>query len=229
MTALELMRARTASLALVIFDCDGVIVDSEPISNGVIAADLTARGWSLSAEETERRFIGTTLVDMQPLIEEQLGHALPDTWRADITHRITAAMKQEAVAVAGAVEALHAVSRLGLPWRIASNSSREEMAAKFSAIGIADLTAGRIHSFDDVLRGKPAPDVFLAAAAAQGVPPERCVVIEDSVPGATAAAAAGMTCLGIVRHGDGAALRAVGAATFPAMADLPELLAAARR
>ena len=86
-----------------------------------------------------------------------------------------------------------------------------------------------MHSHHDVARGKPAPDLFLAAAAAEGVAPSECLVIEDSVPGARAAAAAGMDCLGYAPNSDGAALRTVGAIPFHSMFDLPDLIAAARR
>ncbi len=199
MTARQKMLARTAPLRLVIFDCDGVLVDSEHISNRILAEDLSARGWPLDAAEAERLFIGRTLADIRPMVEERLGHALPAGWRDEILARIIAAMQAEARAIPGGVEALHAVGALGIPWRIASNSSHEEMRAKFGRLTILDLVAGRLHSHRDVGIGKPAPDLFLAAAAAEGVSPAECVVIEDSVAGATAARAAGMDCLGFDR------------------------------
>jgi beta-phosphoglucomutase-like phosphatase (HAD superfamily) len=117
---------------------------------------------------------------------------------------------------------------LGLPWRIASNSSHTEMEAKFGRAGWTGLVAGRVHSAVDVIErggaGKPAPDVFLAAARAEGVAPANCLVIEDSVHGVTAARAAGMDCLGLARHDDGAALRGAGAVPFRSMHDIPDLL-----
>jgi HAD superfamily hydrolase (TIGR01509 family) len=229
LTALERMAARTAPLRLVIFDCDGVLVDSEPVSNRVLAEDLTARGWPLDTHEATRLFIGTNLIEMRPVIEMRLGQRLPENWQAAMQARIVAALAEEAVPVAGAIEALRAVQALGIPWRVASNSSHPEMAAKFARLGIADLVAGRLHSFTDVARGKPAPDLFLAAAAAEGVAPATCVVIEDTVTGVRAAMAAGMDCLGFAPHGDGAALRAAGAVPFHSMAELPELIAVALR
>jgi beta-phosphoglucomutase-like phosphatase (HAD superfamily) len=132
-------------------------------------------------------------------------------------------------AIDGAIEALDGVSALGLPWRIASNSSHEEMRVKFARIGLTERAAGRTHSHRDVGRGKPAPDLFLATAAAQGVLPAECVVIEDSTTGARAAAAAGMDCLAYVPHGDGAILRAVGAVPFRSMYNLPTLVGLAAR
>jgi beta-phosphoglucomutase-like phosphatase (HAD superfamily) len=118
---------------------------------------------------------------------------------------------------------------MGVPWRIASNSSHAEMRAKFARLGIADLVAGRVHSHSDVARAKPAPDLFLAAAAAGGADPADCVVVEDSLPGVRAASAAGMDCLGFAPHCDGAALRALGAVPFRAMAEIPALIEAAWR
>ena len=228
MTPIDLMRRRTAPLRLVIFDCDGVLVDSEPVSNRILADDLSARGWRMDTAEATRRFVGTTLHDMRPIIEAQLGQALPATWMQQVTARIVAALAQEATAIPGAVETLHAISALGVPWRVASNSSHPEMVAKFARIGIADLVGDRVHSFTDVAAGKPAPDLFLAAAMAEGVAAHDCLVVEDSVPGVRAAMAARMDCLGFAPHSDGASLRAVGAVPFRTMAELPDLIQAAR-
>ncbi len=229
MTPLDLMLRRSAPLRLVIFDCDGVLVDSEPVSNRILAEDLSARGWAMTTDEAIHNFMGTTLRDMHPLIEAKLAKPLPDSWIAEITTQIVDALAHESTAIPGAVAALQAVTALGLPWRVASNSSHEEMRAKFARIGIADLVAGRVLSHTDVAAGKPAPDLYLAAAAAGGVSPSECVVIEDSVPGVLAAIAAGMDCLGFAPHSDGAHLRAAGAVPFHAMAELAGLIQAARR
>jgi len=224
----DLMRRRRAPLRLVIYDCDGVLVDSEPVANRVVAAELTALGWAMTAAEADGHFLGLTFTDMQPLIEQRLGRALSAAWKDMLVQRVIEAMALEATAIPGAVEALRHTTLLELPWRIASNSSHEEMQVKFARLGILEMVAGRVHSHRDVARGKPAPDLFLAAATVQGVTPAECVVIEDSVPGATAAAAAGMDCLGYSPHHDGARLRAVGAVPFHSMFDLPALLAAGK-
>ncbi|MDA8253256.1 MAG: HAD family phosphatase [Rhodospirillales bacterium] len=229
MTAQAAMLARRAKLRLVIFDCDGVLVDSEPVSNRLLAADLTARGWPMPTQEATRRFVGASLPAMRPVVEARLGRALPADWEMTLQKRIAAALAEEATPIPGALAALRAVTAMGIAWRIASNSSHTEMAAKFRRLGIAGLVGGRVHSFTDVARGKPAPDLFLAAAAAAGVVPAECVVIEDSVPGVQGAIAAGMDCLGFAPLGDGAALRAAGAVPFHAMTDLPALVAVARR
>jgi HAD superfamily hydrolase (TIGR01509 family) len=211
-------------LRLVIFDCDGVLIDSEPVVNRVVAEELARLGWPMTAEESCTRFLGLDLDAIVPLIEAALGRTLPATWQPAIQARIVAALLDNAPMVPGAREALEATTALGLPWRIASNSSHEEMQAKFGHNGLLEAVAGRLHSFTDVAHGKPAPDLFLAAAVAEGVVPEECVVVEDSVPGVTGAAAAGMTCLGLARHGDGAALAAAGATPFHSLFDLPALL-----
>ena len=228
MTPYALMAQRKAPLRLVIFDCDGVLVDSEHLSNRVLAEELTAQGWKLTTGQATDLFIGTTLRDIQPRAEAVLGRPMPDGWAERLLDRIVDVMAREAIAIDGAVAALHGVSALGLPWRVASNSSRAEMAAKFSRLHIAELVAGRIHSHEEVPRGKPAPDLFLATAAAEGVAPAECLVIEDSVAGATAARAAGMDCLAYVPRGDGAALRAVGATPFADMNELAAIVALAK-
>ncbi|HEY6434605.1 MAG TPA: HAD family phosphatase [Acetobacteraceae bacterium] len=211
-------------LRLVIFDCDGVLIDSEPVVNELVAAELTRLGWPTTADECYQRFLGLNLDDMVPLIEAGLRRPLPPNWPETMAARIVARLQRDVPMVAGAREALAAVTALGLPWRVASNSSHPEMAAKFGCNGLLPLVTGRLHSFTDVPRGKPAPDLFLAAAAAERVPPAACLVIEDSVPGVRGAIAAGMRCLGYAPHGDGAALAAAGAVPFHSLSALPEIL-----
>ncbi len=225
MTAEELMRGRAHPLRLVIFDCDGVIVDSEAIANRITSASLTAEGWPMTQAEAEGFFLGMTLTDMVPVIEAHIGRPLSAAWKPNLMNALVEALSRDAVPIEGAVEAMRAASALGLAWRVASNSSHEEMRAKFSRLGITDLVAGRVHSHRDVPRGKPAPDLFLATAEAEGVPPAGCVVIEDSVPGSRAAAAAGMDCLGYAPHGRDAMLIDEGAVPFRSMFELPALFA----
>ena len=218
-----------APLRLVIFDCDGVLIDSEGLSGRVVAAELTALGWAMTAEESMNTFIGMTLTDMVPLIEAQLQKPVGPDFIARLKAKMVAALGEEVEAMTGAEAVLWATAALGLPYRVASNSSHAEMAAKFGRTGLAPLLAGRIHAAGDVGRGKPAPDLFLAAAAAEGVPPSACIVVEDSVPGARAARAAGMACLGLDPHGDGARLRAEGAVPVRALSELPAIFQAAMR
>ena len=229
MTPLAFMQRRATPVRLVIFDCDGVLVDSEPLSDQVVAASLTQLGWLMTPAQSNALFLGRTLVDMVPVIETRLGRPLPPDWRETIVRDFLARVAIDLQPIPGAIEALDALTAMGIPWRIASNSSHEEMAGKFAKVGLTTRADGRTHSHRDVARGKPAPDLFLATAAAQGVLPADCVVIEDSVPGVTAAQAAGMDCLAYAAHGDAAALRAAGAVPFQSMTALPALIAAGLR
>jgi len=223
MTPEALMRGRARPLRLVIFDCDGVIVDSEAIANRITSASLAAEGWPMTPEEAEGFFLGMTLSDMVPMIEARVGHPLSPGWKPGVMRALVEALSRDATPIAGAVEAMRAADAMGLAWRVASNSSHEEMRAKFACLGIGELVAGRVHSHRDVARGKPAPDLFLATAVAEGVSPAECVVIEDSVPGCRAAAAAGMDCLGYAPHGHDGPLLAEGAVAFRSMFELPAL------
>ncbi len=214
---------------LVIFDCDGVLMNSEGESAKVVAADLTARGLPTTPEEAMRHYVGVSLVDMKPRIEAALGHELPDLWFQDMTVAIAEAMAQHVAPVEGARAILEDLNARGVAWRIGSNSADLEMDAKFGRTGFLELTKGRTHSaprlFAQGGKPKPAPDVFLDAAKAEGVAPEECVVVEDSIPGVKGAVAAGMRCVGFDPNGDGAHLMAAGASDIVhRLADLPELL-----
>ncbi|HEY8287704.1 MAG TPA: HAD-IA family hydrolase [Acetobacteraceae bacterium] len=213
---------------LIIFDCDGVLIDSEALCDRVVAAALAEQGWDISPSECHRLFLGLTFPDIQTAAEAQCGRSLGPDWVPALVARVTNVMSREVEPIPGAREALLGVSALGLPYRVASNSSHFEMAAKFTRTGLAPLVAGRIHSAYDLIargrRGKPDPDLFLAAAEAGGADPSACLVIEDSLAGVTAAVAAGMTCWGYSPGGDGAALRAAGALPFTSMFALPDLI-----
>lgn len=214
-------------LGLVIFDCDGVLVDSEGPSNRLVAEEITALGWPMSAAESQALFIGRRLSDIPAVIEAQTGRPVPAGWVAQLRSKLIELLAHEVKPMPGAAEALAATAALGLPFRIASNSSHEEMAVKFDRTGLAPLVNGLLHSARDVPRGKPAPDVFLAAAAAADVAPGACLVVEDSVPGALAARAAGMACVGLAPAGDDPALREAGAVLIRSLVELPAMLRAA--
>jgi HAD superfamily hydrolase (TIGR01509 family) len=211
------------TLRLVIFDCDGVLVDSEPASRGVLIAEAMRLGWDMT-EAVARSYTGVRWSDLQPVFEGRTGGALPRDWPLHMQDQVIAVMRNRVTLIPGAAEALRATTALGLPYRVASNSSHEEMAEKFAATGLAPLVAGRLHSARDVGVGKPAPDLFLATAAAEGVPPSACIVVEDSRPGVTAAIAAGMRCVAYVPDTDLDGLAALGADLIPSLADLPALL-----
>jgi HAD superfamily hydrolase (TIGR01509 family) len=216
-----------APLRLVIFDCDGVLIDSEGPSNRLVAAEITALGWPMTGAESHALFVGRRLSDIPPVVEAQTGRPVPADWIEYLRDKLIAMMADEVEAMPGAHDALRMVTALGLPYRIASNSSHAEMAVKFQRTRMDHLVTGLLHSARDVARGKPAPDVFLAAAKAGGIPPDACLVIEDSVPGAMAARAAGMACVGLAPHGDDPALRAVGAVLIRSYDELPPILRAA--
>jgi HAD superfamily hydrolase (TIGR01509 family) len=227
--AFAAMRARRSPLRLVIFDCDGVLIDSEPLANRVVAAELSELGWMMSPEECDRLFLGMTFEDMCPVIEAHLGRTLPDDWVSALVVKVADAMANEVEAMPGARSVLERLDEVGLPWRVASNSSHLEMQAKFGRTGLLPRVRGRLHSSEDVIarggRGKPAPDLFLVAAG--DVPPDACIVVEDSLHGVRAAGAAGMQCLGFCPHDTGEALAAVGAVPFHDLTVLPALFEAA--
>ena len=213
------------TVRLVIFDCDGVLVDSEPVARAVLVEQAGRIGWAIDPF----RFTGHRLGALVAVHRAETGRELPEGWMGQVEQALLTALSGGVPLVRGAVEALTAVAASGLAVRIASNSSHAEMARKFAGTPLAALAgAGRVHSAGDVGRGKPAPDLFLAAAAAEGVAPGQTLVVEDSVPGVTAAVAAGMSCLGYAPDHDGQRLAALGATVFADMAALPGLVAARR-
>jgi HAD superfamily hydrolase (TIGR01509 family) len=228
LTAREVLAARDQPIELVIFDCDGVLIDSEGVASIVLSRELQRAGWMISPKECETEFLGTSLRDIITKTEAAIGRRVPDDFGARFSAAMIAALAEDVVAIPGAAKALERLTAAGLPWRVASNSSHDEMAVKFGRTGLVALVGGRQHSAEDMVRlglnGKPDPHLFLAAAAAGGVPPARCVVIEDSIPGSRAARLAGMTCLGFSPRASGAELAAEGAGIFKDMAELPALL-----
>jgi HAD superfamily hydrolase (TIGR01509 family) len=215
---------------LIVFDCDGVLIDSEGVAAAVIATELSALGWPMTMQQSMDSFLGMSITDMQPLIEARLARKLPPDWRGELASKLVIALSEQAKIIPGAREMLERVTEMGIPWRVASNSSNEEMAVKFARTGLSALTAGRTHAAASVIakggRPKPAPDIFLAAAAAQGVPPANCLVLEDSALGVTGAVAAGMACYGFAPHGGGESLLAAGArSVFRNLHDLFGVLA----
>jgi HAD superfamily hydrolase (TIGR01509 family) len=209
--------------AAVLFDCDGVLADSEGLVNRVVAQDLTARGWRITGEQARETFLGMAVPDMIPMIEARTG-PLPPRWAEALSVRIARALPQELEPIPGAAAAVRVVVAAGLPVACASNSARRELAAKLACLGLLELFAGRVFSFEDVARPKPAGDIYAAAAASCGAAPEECVVVEDSLLGVKAGIAAGCRVLGLTREVDASVLAAVGAEPFGDMAALPALL-----
>ncbi|MCX4558841.1 HAD family hydrolase [Streptomyces phaeochromogenes] len=182
---------------LVIFDNDGVLVDSEPISNTLLAAYLTELGHPTSYEESLRDYMGAAMHRVHDIVEERTGERLPADFD-DVFHaRVFAAFERELEPVAGAVEVLEKLAADEVPYCVASSGSHERIRVGHRKTGLDRwFDDGRIFSSQDVGRGKPAPDLFLHAAERMGVPPEKCLVVEDSPLGVRAAVAAGMDVYG---------------------------------
>jgi HAD superfamily hydrolase (TIGR01509 family) len=209
--------------AAVLFDCDGVLADSEGLVNGLVARDLSARGWAMTGAEAAEHFLGMALPAMVPVIESRVG-PLPPGWGEALSAHIATHLMDALEPVPGAPEAVRAVVRAGIRVAVASNAGRAELWAKLARLGLAELFAGRVFSFEDVPRPKPAPDIYLAAARSCGAAPAECVVVEDSLLGVRAGTAAGCRVLGLTSETDASVLAAAGAAPFASMAALPELL-----
>ncbi|MCP1212940.1 HAD family hydrolase [Acetobacter okinawensis] len=182
-------------LKLVIFDCDGVLVDSEETCCRLCAQAAREAGWNVPDHLAVQTFSGMSLATIQPLIEHNAGKTLGPQWEPVMQQRFVAAMKEGVEPVAGVHAMLDFVQKLGIPVRVASNSSCEEMDVKFEKTSLSPYFDGRIHSARDMGVPKPRPDVYLKAAEAEGVLPCECVVLEDSDPGARAAVEAGMACV----------------------------------
>lgn len=216
----------------VLFDCDGVLVDSEPITNRVLTEMLGELGWHLSVEETMRIFVGKMVKDEAPLIEARTGFVITHEWLAQFRARRNAALDSELRAIDGAADAVHALHRtLNGRIAVASGADRVKIELQLLKAGILDRFEGRIFSGHEMPRSKPFPDVYLAAAAGLGVDPRRCAVIEDTVTGATAGVAAGATVFGYcpshLGHSSATALHGAGVVqVFRDMAELPALLTA---
>jgi HAD superfamily hydrolase (TIGR01509 family) len=210
----------------VLFDCDGVLVDSEPITNRVLTEMLGELGWQLSVAETMRIFVGKAV-----RVEARTGFAITTDWLMQFRARRNAALDLELRAISGApsaVRELHAA--LDGRIAVASGADRIKVELQLVKAGILDCFEGRIFSGHEMPRSKPYPDVYLAAAAGLGVDPARCAVVEDTVTGATAGVAAGATVFGYcpveLGHSSATALHGAGAAhVFRDMAELPALLA----
>ncbi len=207
---------------LVIFDCDGVLVNSDRISLRIQAEWISALGLEMTYEDCVRDFPGLGMPATLRILGERLGRPVPSGWEVGLDGDVREAFERELRPVPGVVEAL---DRIDLPTCVASSGSQEKMRFTLGLTGLWARFAGRIHSADEVARGKPAPDLFLHAAASMDVSPERCVVVEDSPPGVIGARAAGMAALGYAPDGTGEDLEREGARAFGSMTELPGLLA----
>lgn len=183
----------TPPLRLVIFDCDGVLVDSEPLALRVCVELSAELGWPLTEHEIIDRFLGRSEQAVRAQIAAQLGEDSAGAWGEEYARRLDEIIDTELTAVDGIAEALENIT---LPHCIASSGSHRKMRRTLGRTGLARRFANRIFSATEVAHGKPAPDLFLHAAAQMGVPPQECVVVEDSQYGVQAARAAGMRSFG---------------------------------
>jgi len=205
---------------LVIFDCDGVLVDSERLAVRVEAEIVTALGWSLTESDIIERFVGRSAAYMHEEIERRLGRSID--WDSEFEARYREVFEAELVPVPGIIDALGEIT---LPTCVASSGSHDRMRFTLGKTGLLDLFHGRIFSVEDVEEGKPAPDIFLHAAEKMGASPVRCAVVEDSVSGVNAGLAAGMTVFGFSGGVTSADSLAIGeSVVFDEMAKLPALL-----
>ncbi|MER8046024.1 HAD family hydrolase [Streptomyces sp. NPDC094032] len=209
---------------LVIFDNDGVLVDSEPISNTLLAGYLTELGHPTTYEESVRDYMGSAMHRIHELVEERSGKRLPAEFDEVFHQRVFEGFRRELEPVAGAADVLKRLADAGVPYCVASSGSHERIRVGHRKTGLdVWFRDGIVFSAEDVGRGKPAPDLFLYAAERMGVAPERCVVVEDSGLGVQAAVAAGMDVYGYTAMT--ARERLVGATGFfGAMDELPAIL-----
>ncbi|MFN7856301.1 MAG: HAD family hydrolase [Acidovorax sp.] len=210
----------------ILFDCDGVLVDSEPITNGVLCAMLNEAGWPISPAQCMEIFIGKMVRSEAARIQAHTGMPLTDAWMAEFYDRRNARLAEELTAIAHihpAIERVHA--HHGGRIACASGADRHKVELQLAKVGLAPYFAGHVFSGHEMPATKPAPDVYLAAAEALQAHPTRCAVVEDTVTGVMAGVAAGATVFAYAPQGDGAPLLAAGAAhVFASMADLPGLL-----
>ncbi|MGW5353309.1 HAD family hydrolase [Streptomyces sp. NPDC004031] len=211
---------------LVIFDCDGVLVDSERLAIDIDVEMVARLGWPMSRDEAIERFVGRSFADIGADIAAHLGRPLPDGWDTEWRRRVRAALDADLTAVDGIETALDALAARGVPMCVASSTGHEGLRRTLGKTGLYDRFAGRVFSASDVPRGKPAPDLFLHAARTLGVPPARCVVVEDSPHGLAAARAAGIPAFAYTGGGLTPTHRLTGPTTtlFTDMRTLPALL-----
>ena len=210
----------------VLFDCDGVLVDSEPVVNRVLREMLAERGWALSEEECLAIFVGKMVKDERARIERHTGQPLTEEWLAAFRARRNAALEEELLVVPNAHAAVHEVHRrMDARIACASGADRHKVELQLRKVGLHGYFDGRVFSGHEMPRSKPHPDVYLAAAAALAAEPRRCAVVEDTLTGAAAGLAAGATVFAYVPHGAAEAFHRAGvAAVFCDMAQLPGLL-----
>ncbi len=217
--------------SLVIFDCDGVLVDTEHVANQLLSRLVTEAGAPLTYEECRKRFLGKSMPTVQTEVEELAGRSLPADWHLMVRDESIKLFAEGIEAVPHVKGQIERLRKEGVPYCVASSGQMEKMHATLGSSGLLPLVEDVLFNADMVARGKPAPDLFLHAAASMGHPPEHCVVIEDSRPGVEAGVAAGMRVLGYAGDPltDRASLEDAGATIFDDMRSLEGLLASFAR
>ena len=225
-----LPRRNNIKFDAVLFDCDGILADSEPITNGVLRDMLEERGWNLTVAECMNLFVGKTVRDEAALIEQHTGSMVTEDWLTSFRERRNEALEERLTAIPDIHDAVHRVhAHHGGRIACASGADRFKVELMLHKLELMHYFNGRIFSGYETPRSKPFPDVYLAAAAALGVDPRLCAVVEDTVVGVTAGVAAGATVFAYSPvtsvHVNAAGLRQAGAHhIFTRMADLPNLL-----
>ena len=207
--------------ASVIFDCDGVLVDSEPAANAVLAAVITDLGLPTTPEQARADYMGRSWASCMEILADKLGQPPPDDLRDRYRAGVEEAWQRDLQPVPGIVEALDAID---LPNCVASSGEHERMRLTLGLTGLLSRFEGRIFSATEVEHGKPAPDLFLHAATQMRFDPAETVVVEDTVPGVQGARAAGMRVLAFARLVSADELSAAGGEVFDDMRALPALL-----
>jgi HAD superfamily hydrolase (TIGR01509 family) len=210
---------------MVIFDCDGVLVDSETLSNGVLATMLSSEGLPTTLAQARRDYQGLLLGEILDRAQARLGRPLPEGWLARYERERTDAFRRELQPVPGASELIRQIAAAGVKVCVASQGKLEKTQLSLDLTGLRELFPDRaLFSAHSVARGKPYPDLFLHAASIMGAQPRDCVVVEDTPSGVTAAVSAGMHVLGYAADSDETALRLAGAKVFHSLDALPQLL-----
>jgi HAD superfamily hydrolase (TIGR01509 family) len=212
---------KSASFELVVLDCDGVLVDSEPIANVIFAEMLNNLGLEVTLEDMFRDFMGRSMTTCLQTIRDRLGTPPPTGFVEELKRRTSAALSENLRPVYG-IEC--ALDRISIPYCVASSGDHEKMTLTLGLTGLLDRFDGRLFSATEVERGKPHPDLFLYAAERMGADPARTAVVEDSEVGVRAGVTAGMTVFGYARLSDPLTLTDAGAIVFDSMKQLPELL-----
>lgn len=211
-------------IELVIFDCDGVIADSELISASVLIEQLAETGLTVSREDVRREFLGRSFPTVARVIREQFGHPLPEDFEAEYRHRLLLRFETDLRPTPGFPKMLRGLDR---PCCVATSSSPPRVTRSLQLLGLSEFFGNNVFTASQVTQGKPAPDLFLFAAARMGATPPATLVVEDSLPGLQAAKAAGMK---LLAYRGGAHLRETAPETPPGItgfdnwADFPHLL-----